>query len=391
LLTITRRLALHVRSVLRRIFPTRAHRPNVSIIGSAEGLRVRAAHGGVAVEYREARRKGPAETLWLPHKLLADCEGRHDDPVQLEALGPAQVVARWQDRGVPQMVQYESDSPSNPDDFPDPPESFAENPPFLLRAISDASDTTDPGSLRYALGHLLADGTRGTLTATDGRQLLVQSGFTFPWTEKLLIPATRAFTSPELSAGQPVLIGRSGDWAVVRTGNWTIWLAILKDGRYPETSHHLPNSFAATSHCRIPASDRAFLAQALPRLPGEEELNWPVTLELNGTVAVRGKAPGQSQPTELVLTNSTWDGEPVRINTNRRYLARAAQLGFQEIHLFGPKPPVCCQDDHRQYVWVVLDPESAIRPHPEAIRVESPRTKPATRPRKPLTRRKTFV
>ena len=68
----------------------------------------------------------------------------------------------------------------------------------------------------------------------------------------------------------------------------------------------------------------------------------------NGTVAIRARAQMQKEPTELVLSNSTCSDEPMRINMNRKYLARAVKLGFDEVHLYTPKVPVLCRDEYRR-------------------------------------------
>ena len=101
-------------------------------------------------------------------------------------------------------------------------------------------------------------------------------------------------------------------------------------------------------------------------------MNYPITVDLNGSVAIRSKPADQDQITEIVLRNSSWSGNPVRINTNRQYLVRAAKFGFQEVHLYGPESAVYCRDDHRQYVWMVLSSESAIPPSKDPLRIESP-------------------
>jgi hypothetical protein len=138
----------------------------------------------------------------------------------------------------------------------------------------------------------------------------------------------------------------------------------------------------------LSASDAEVLAKSLVRLPGDDEYNLPVTVDLNGQVAVRGQAADQQHPTELVLPDSSTSGEPVRLNMNRKYLARALKLGFSEVHVFGNNVPVLCRDDHRQYVWALLDPASAIAPSSDAIRIESPPAAVASpnRHRKPTRR-----
>ena len=106
MITITRRLALSLRSVFRRAFGAgRGPGPAVCFTAGPEGLRVRARLGDAAVEYH-ARGDFVPETLWLPFSFLADCEGRKDEPVQLEAQGEGRVMAQWRDGSVQQKVHY---------------------------------------------------------------------------------------------------------------------------------------------------------------------------------------------------------------------------------------------------------------------------------------------
>lgn len=371
MLTITRRQALQLKAVLRRAFGSRGPSPAVCFTADAGTLSVKASSADIAIAYDIATAAAP-EALWLPFQCLADCEEKKDEPVQLEATDNGRVTACWRDRNIPQLVQYDAAAPHDADKFPSLPEKFAENPPRLFQAMADAGETCDPDSVRYALGHVQLRGQRGSIGATDGRQLMIQSGFAFPWEGDLLIPRSKIFGSPEIAGDEPVLVGKSGDWVAFRTGPWTIWLAINKDGRFPDISRHIPRPTDATAHCRFSPADVEFLGQTLPRLPCDETYNFPVTLDLNGSIAIRAKGADQPRPTEVVLKGSQWSGEPIRINTNRKYLARAAKLGFQELLIYGNKIPVLCQDEHRQYLWALLEPESVIPPSDDAIRIESP-------------------
>jgi hypothetical protein len=123
---------------------------------------------------------------------------------------------------------------------------------------------------------------------------------------------------------------------------------------------------------QLPAAERDFLAKSLARLPGSLALHFPVTVDLNGAVAIRGQDEGQTSVTELVLAGATRSGEPIYFNTNRRYLIRALEMGFETFHVFDAQAPVLCQDAGRQYVWALLDPALAIKPADDAIRIESP-------------------
>ncbi len=385
MITITRRLALQLRSVLRRAFGSRNTGTVVGFIADKAGLTVRSMYADAVVELRVPGER-PADTLWLPLEFLADIEGKKDDPVELQASGNDQVTAHWQDGKVPQLVRYDAKEPTNK--FPALPATFATNRPNLLQALHEASETTDPGNGRYAVGclQLCPD---GTVNATDGRQALIQSGFTFPWSVPLLIPRSKVFRSPELS-DKPVAVAQSGDWVVLNVEPWTIYLQINTDGRFPDMTWVVPDPATATTRCQLSADDKRFLNDTLPRLPYNDEYNLPVTLDLNGHVAIRAKpADDKVQPTEVVLTNSSCSGEPVRININRTYLSRALKLGIQEFCLFGDNAALLGVSDNRKYVWMPLEPGAAIESAEGCTCIASPKAETSGSPSpKPKTERK---
>jgi hypothetical protein len=374
---------------MRRAFGTRGPGPAVCLTSGPDGLRARARFIDAAVEYHASEAAGStAETLWLPFQVLDDCQGKKDDPVHVEVTGKNRVTAQWRDGSVPQIVQYDINEPADADSFPAVPETFAENPPGILQALVEAGESADAEAVRYAVNCIQLRAT-GRINATDGRQLLVQSGFVFPWTEDLLIPRSKVFTSPELAGDQPILVGKSGDWVALRTGPWTVWLAINTDGRFPDMERHIPLPADAKTRCQFSPADAEFLVQAIPRLPCDEEFNLPITVDLNGQIAIRAKAADQPKVTEVVLTSSTCSGEPIRLNMNRKFLARAARLGFRELLVYGDKVPVLCQDASRQFVWALLDPNPTIPPPKDPIRIESGQAATDIPTPKPKTRRRT--
>jgi len=93
-----------------------------------------------------------------------------------------------------------------------------------------------------------------------------------------------------------------------------------------------------------------------------------------------------------VLSGATATGEPMRIHTNRKYLARAVKLGFDEVCLYTPKVPVMCRDEHRTYVWALLNPEASIKPTDSATRLVSSSAEPnaSTTNRKPRKQKATM-
>ena len=237
--------------------------------------------------------------------------------------------------------------------FPPLPESFAANEPDLWTALREAVGCTVQETNRYALGCIQLRGSEGKIVGTDGQQALVQSGFTFPWSDDMLIPASNVFGCRELPSDQPIHVGKTEDWATFRIGPWAVSLKLEKDVRFPDVTRHVSDPRLATSRLCLAPDDGDFLTDALPRLPCEEDANHPITLDLNGQVLIRSKAADQSRATELTLSNSRLEGDPITLNSNREYLLRALRLGFREVCLYGNEQPVLCDDGRRQFLWAL--------------------------------------
>jgi len=108
----------------------------------------------------------------------------------------------------------------------------------------------------------------------------------------------------------------------------------------------------------------------------------PVTLDLNGAVAIRGRSAADAAVSELVLTNSVRNGAELCLNTNRRYLARAVELGFRELQFVDNEAPIVCRDERRIYLWAPIDREGVIPPADNALRSCSPQTTASQTPQR---------
>jgi hypothetical protein len=58
-----------------------------------------------------------------------------------------------------------------------------------------------------------------------------------------------------------------------------------------------------------------------------------------GAFMFSSKVSAASRPTEVLLGSSQLTGEPVILNTNRRFVERALKLGFRSVCLYGPDAP----------------------------------------------------
>lgn len=393
MITLCRSLVRQVRAALRRAGIHRDHttlNPPVAIVADHDGLRIRAYSPAAVLEYHQPGELTP-ESILVPQQFFDDCEGRKNEEVVLENQKNGGVTAQCRGGKIPQLFQYEAQHLKDVTLFPARPERMASNDPALLAALACAAEVADRNPVRYATDCLELAGKAGTVVGTDGAQLLIESGFCFPWETPQLVPASKFFAFAELPLYQQVEVGITGKWFALAVGNWALWLPLREEGRFPKVVDIVRPADAAQHRCRLSEADTDFLTLSLPDLPADESLNYPVTIELNGRVTLRGKAEGQPQPTELVLPGSTAEGEPAQYSVNRKYLVRALKLGLREFCFFGPGTPVQARSDRRTYVWMPLNNESIVQGSAQAIRVESQPANGAPAATSPTPRKKTVT
>jgi hypothetical protein len=390
----SRRLARQLRAVLRKAVPLgggRVPRPPLVLQAGPDGLRVRAHHSDIAVEHHQPGPR-PADVLAVPGATLDDFEGSRDTVVVLEKVSEDAVQARWEDAGLPQVRDYRALDVANLPPFPELSGKLAPVEAGLLDALHEATRTAAREGVRFGVQRVQLRGGRGEVVGTDGRQLLIQGGFTLPWKEDLLVSAVAVFGCAELPRDAPVALGRTDTHVCVRVGPWTFHLAIDRESHFPQVERAIPPLADGATLCRLSPDDAAFLVKALPRLPGRGDDHEPVTVDLDGRVAVRARGEGQERITELVLSRSEVTGPPMRFVSNRLYLLRAVRLGFTAREITKPAVPVVCRDERRTFVWMPLNPETALPPSEDALRIfstgeASPAPQPLPERRKALMTR----
>jgi hypothetical protein len=373
MIKIPRSLARHFRAVLRQSLLAQEARcpwPLLLCRSSSDGLALESRHGDLAVRY-ERKGTGPAEAIAFRASVLAEFEGRTDEPVALEQAAFGKGCARWSDRDGPRVLEFETVTPDSVPAWPELPRRWAAMPPTILEALGEAARTTAKEGVRFALTRVLLRGRKGEVVGTDGRQLLAQGGFRLPWAEDVLVPRVPAFGSRELPAVDAVGLARTKSHVAVRVGPWTFALAIDTAGRYPDVDGVAPRLDGQVSRLCLDPADAAFLAATLPKLPGGEADHCPVTLDLGTTVAVRARENRESRMTEAVLARSTAQGPPVCLAVDRRLLHRALKLGFTEMAVAGADKPLVCREENRTYLWMPLGAGDALPHDPGVLRIAS--------------------
>jgi hypothetical protein len=389
MITLLRRQAHGLRAVLRRSVLGITHRGPVApiVFTAADGqLCARHRHPYLSIEHATRVAWPSSGVAALPLDALAEVEGRDDSILALDPIAPDRTVVRWSDRGIPRVHEYTVPTIEAIGAFPDLPGSWSEVPADLINALAEATATSADDDTRYALSCLqLKAGPRShEVVATDGRQILIRGGFLFPWTGDVLVRRSPLFASRELRRDRPWAIGRTETHVALRCDPWTILLEIQTSARFPRVDMALPTPDATTARLRLDPADASFLTDTLGRLPGSEIHNAPVTVDLNGRVAVRARGSESDTTTELILSRSSYGGSPVRFQTNRDFLARAVRIGFREIEVVDANSPIVCRAGDRSYAWQPLDAESALAPNEEVTRIESHLHQPQP-PRTPET------
>jgi hypothetical protein len=374
MITLTRRHARLLRGLCRRSTLGIAHRgPIPPLIFSVEEgqLCARYRYAQLAIEHIVASNWPSGGSVGLPLDALADVEGRDDSVIALEALAPDRTIARWSDRGIPQAREYPITPIEGLSPHPDRPATFSGPMPGLIPSLVEAVTTSAEDDTRYALSCLSLRGSSRSIAATDGRQVLVQRGFEFPWNDDVLVRRSPLFGSKELPHDHHATIARTETHVVIRVGAWTFWLEVVTGVRFPDVDRIWSAPEDAATRLRVDPDDARFVVDALGRLPGSEAMNAPVTVDLNGQIAVRARAENDPTPTELVLSRSNYTGTPVRFQTNRDLLGRALGLGFRELEVLDASSPLTCRDPRRIYAWQPLAKDSVLVPSDDAIRIAS--------------------
>lgn len=330
----------------------------VSLEASAGVLRLRATNTQVEVHFQLEAADSAFEAI-VDAEFLKICSGKEASSVTL-SLADDEVTASWFDADVPRTARCsvrsgDSVLPAAPE-----PEVLATNEPHLLDALREAQATTDPGASRFALACLQLRSPDGRIAATDSRQLLVQRGYQFPWAGDRLMQITPVFRAKEIDRSQEVRIGEAGNWIALQAGPWKIAHAVETEGRFPNVDLVIPAPSSLVSSMAVDTDDAQFVLERLDKLPCNDPLHEPVTVELNGSVAIRSRQDASTAAVELVLSRTQRNGDEYCLQMDRRYLGRALKLGLREVGFTGGGGPCVARDAQREYVWMGLGQENTI-------------------------------
>jgi hypothetical protein len=378
-----RSLALHFRTILRRCAGRRDH-PFILARGSRRSLTLEAVTPQVGLRVEHPGQQDET-TLAFPAAALAQFEGRSDDLVTLQERTSTDGKASWQENGTASSRGFSLVKSEPHLSFPSMPKDMKPAGESFVRAMQDASLTAAREYTGRSLDRILLRGKSGEIVATDGRQLLVQRGFSFPWKEDRLVAAINPWGARELPE-EEALIGCNDKNVFVRIGAWTFALSIEEKNRFPSFEKVIPHPRLTRTRLRLEPDDIALLIKQLPRLPDSPDGSSTITIDLGKEVVVRTQSCDRSDTTELKLAHPALTGDPVLLVMNRRYLLHALKLGFSEIEIEQEDRPLCCRDSRRVYLWMPFTdkPEQGAQPAeqaaPQSIKTPEPTKEIPTMP-----------
>jgi hypothetical protein len=310
--------------------------------------------------------------------LIANCGGislRYQDPEPQprgEAIVPATALDGPNDVSLAMQPSGRGRRPVRTDTMPGwpvPAVDLSPPQPGLVAALAAAAATAGREATRYALHRVLLRGRTGTIVGTDSKQLYVHGGFSFPWTDDVLIPRLPVWAGRDLANCDKGAVGRASDSVVVVAGPWSMGLPVETGGRYPPYEAVIPRVGPRASRCAVDPADVTFLLKSLARTAGHSD-EAAVTLDFGaGTAVVRARTNGRV--VEARLAQSTVPGPPVQTAFHPRFLAHALRLGFTEVTVVRPDAPLLCRDGPRTLLWMPLGAGAVVSPDASAVRSTS--------------------
>ncbi|HEY3789176.1 MAG TPA: hypothetical protein VGL71_09990, partial [Urbifossiella sp.] len=342
-------------AVVRKLGNSRAKSsPPVELVAGRNGLTIHAATEEVAVRHHTPGRRSE-KRLMVPLEAFGVCAGRDEAPVTFRSGRQGRLEVEWKEQGTLKSRSYpmpvKTAKALSP---PIPPARFTPGQSGLLEAfIAAGTAAAKEISTRYVLNRIQLRGGRGEMIASDSKQLLLQGGFTFPWSGDVLVPASEVFTALAALKLSDASIARTASHVWIAAGPWSVALAIDATGKFPDVGTLLARTKTSRSELILDSDDRARLLREVPTLPGRQDEQKPVTLDLAGPI-LRAKGEGDTNAVEIALSKSQVRGKRSCVACARTYLLAAMKLGFDRISIGSDNHPVVCRDATRTYLFMPL-------------------------------------
>ena len=240
-------------------------------------------------------------------------------------------------------------------------------------ALQQAFDCTSEDSGRYVLHGACLDVSKKEahyVIGTDGRHIFSANSFLFDIPESIIVPPGKFLTWPGFVDDGPWTLRFQREtkpktapktcvspaWVRLDSDHWT-YVSKPIEGNYPNWKQAVPPTEALKSHITLGEPGIKIILDALPLLPGQDDRDQPVTLEIKDEYLTL-KARGKDDWTEIPIPAKV-SGLPVSISMNRIYLAKALKFGLPQIDIQDRISPLVFSTKGRMLVVCPLRPPDA--------------------------------
>lgn len=344
---------------------------------SERGLIIESATATRAVRYRDPGYRGLPQSFEVPLEALQTLAKSAAKEGEFSLQGEAEVRLHFVEKSMPREEGFSApdlvlEAPASPDTGYLLPLTARK----ALIAAFETADSREPG--RYALNRVQLQGSQGAVVATDGRQLLIQTGLGWPFEEDLLLANyAKLFRSGDFPE-EPIECCKTERHFVFRASGWEFFLPIETSQPYPRVEDVLPSPDEAIATLEISYGDAKYLGEVLPLLPFDVmDDERPVTIELNGKIGIRARSRKNPAGVEVILRNSQHRGVDLLCPMKRGFLQRALELGLRRFQFYESGcAPVVVRQGNTTYCWATYD-KNAVAPVTSATEIrESPREAP---------------
>lgn len=259
-----------------------------------------------------------------------------------------------------------------------PPAPLVTGKPVSLDAtfrdsFRQALDCCSDDAGRHVIQHVCLD-TRPTeghyLAATNGTHLFCANSFQFDLKAPVLIPDrpflrwTKFMDDGAIELSVKPQTKTTGPWVQLKSGPWT-FIARSSDLVFPNWKQVVPEPKSGRTRIQFDAQAVETLLAGVPRLPGGDELNHAVKLEIAGsTLTVKAKAKDAPDWTCLTVAGATLTGKSVSISLNRDYLLKALRFGLTAVEIEDDLSPMDFYAGGRRMIVMPVRPSEAPVPAP---------------------------
>lgn len=236
-------------------------------------------------------------------------------------------------------------------------------PESFKSALQEALDCASRDSTRYVINGACLDvsGKDGHyVVGTDGRCLFASNTFEFAFKDSLIVPSGKfiEWNGFAEDGAWKLVTAKLKDVPYFRVASdrWTLTSKQI-DGNYPNWRQCRPTPDTKWTRISFPQSEVEALLKNVPLLPGHDDINRPVTVQVTAdAVFVKAKTSDAKEWTSLRLPVEKVVGKPIETTLNRDYLLKALRFGLLELAIDDALSPMVFGAPGKQLVVMPVRP-----------------------------------